>query len=333
MPGQRLKINCTDFSSEDRRFKNYIYTLIARHYETEVSDDPEILLYSCSGREFLKYDCLRIYYTGENTRPNFNQCDYAFSFDYSNHPGNYRLPDYAAYEDIGELLKPKDADGIVRAKTRFCEFTYSNPFARERIRFFKALSKYKRIDAYGKVLNNMIGVEGAADRMNVNWKKYRRGFPAPYKFSIAFENESCPGYVTEKILYAMLANSIPIYWGNPRIGEDFNTKSFINCHDYKNFDEVIQRVIEVDTDEDLYRNYLAEPHYHDNRIPENLLEETVVRRLKLIIDSRDRIVPVARRKLRATRREMRESIFAYTGPMQRIEKTLKGIYYRHKYYT
>jgi hypothetical protein len=333
MPGQKVKINCTDFSSEDRRFKNYIYTLIAKHYDAEVSDNPEILLYSCSGQEFLKYDCLRIYYTGENTRPNFNQCDYAFSFDYSDHPGNYRLPDYAAYEDIRELLKPKDIDSIVRTKTRFCEFTYSNPFAQERIRFFKALSEYKRVDSFGKVLNNMRGVEGSADRTNINWKKYRRGFLAPYKFSIAFENESYPGYVTEKILYAMLANAIPIYWGNPEIGRDFNPKSFINCHDYKNFDEVIERVIEIDGNEELYRQYLAEPYYHDNRIPENLMEENILRRLDLIIGSKDRIVPVARRKLRVTKREMRASLFSYAGPMQKLEKTLKGIYYRHKYFT
>ena len=333
MPGQKIRINCTDFSSEKIRFSNYIFRLIAKYYETEVADDPEILLYSSSGQEFLKYDCLRIYYTGENTRPNFKQCDYAFSFDHSDDPRNYRFPDYAAYEDIHELLKIKDLDSIVSAKTRFCEFTYSNPFAQERIRFFKALSKYKKIDSFGKVLNNTAGVEGSADRTNINWKKYRRGFLAPYKFSIAFENSSYPGYVTEKILYAMLTNAIPIYWGNPEIGKDFNTKSFVNCHEYKNFDEVVERVIEIDNDQALYRQYLAEPYYYDNRIPENLLEENLVRRLEFIIGNKDRIVPVARQKLRVTRKEMSDSNFAYTSPLKKIEKRLKGIYYRHKYYT
>jgi hypothetical protein len=333
MPGQKIRINCTDFSSERMRFENYIFRLIAEYYEAEISDDPEILLYSCSGQEFLKYDCLRIYYTGENTRPNFKHCDYAFSFDHSDDPRNYRLPDYAAYEDIRELLKIKDPESIARAKTKFCEFTYSNPFAQERIRFFKALSKYKKIDSFGKVLNNTAGVEGAADRTNINWKKYRRGFLAPYKFSIAFENASYPGYVTEKILYAMLTNAIPIYWGNPEIGKDFNTKSFINCHEYKNFDEVIERVIEIDNDQNLYRQYLAEPYYQDNRIPENLLEENVVRQLESIISNKDRVIPVARRKLRVTRKEMSQSIFAYASPMKKIEKSLRDIYYRHKYYT
>lgn len=315
------------------RFENYIFRLIAKYFEAEVSDDPEILLYSCSGQEFLKYDCLRIYYTGENTRPNFKQCDYAFSFDHSDNPRNYRLPDYAAYEDIRELVKAKDIESIVNAKTRFCEFTYSNPFAQERIRFFKLLSKYKRIDSFGKVLNNTAGVEGSADRMNVDWKKYRRDFLVPYKFSIAFEHESHPGYVTEKILYAMLTNAIPIYWGNSEIGKDFNTKSFVNCHEYKNFDEVVERVIEIDTDDRLYRRYLAEPYYQDNRIPENLLEENIVKQLDFIISNKDRVVPVARQKLRMTRKEISDSLFTYMSPIKKIEKRLRGMYYRHKYYT
>jgi hypothetical protein len=243
------------------------------------------------------------------------------------------LPDYTAYEDIRELLKAKDIDSIASAKTKFCEFTYSNPLAQERIRFFKALSRYKKIDSFGKVLNNTAGVKGSADRTNANWKKYRRGFLAPYKFSIAFENASYPGYVTEKILYAMLTNAIPIYWGNPEIGKDFNTKSFVNCHEYKNFDEVVERVREIDNDQNLYRQYLAEPYYHENRIPENLLEENIVRQLELIISNKNRIIPVAQQKLKVTTKEMSSSLFAYASPMKKIEKRLRGVYYRHKYYT
>lgn len=308
MPGQRIKINSTDFSSESLRFNNYIFKLIAKYYDVEISDSPEVLLYSSSGQEFLRYDCLRIYYTGENTRPDFTQCDYAFSFDHSDHPRNYRFPDYAAYEDVRELVEIKDIDSILSRKTRFCEFTYSNPVPQERILFFKALSKYKKVDSFGKVLNNTAEVEGSAERDSINWKKYRRAFLAPYKFSIAFENESYPGYVTEKILYAMLTNAIPIYWGNPVIFKDFNTRSFINCHEYENFDVVIERVIEIDNDQDLYRQYLAEPYYHDNRIPENLTEERILQQLELIISSKDRIVPVAQQKSNSDRKEMSHRI-------------------------
>jgi hypothetical protein len=43
-------------------------------------------------KEFRKYRCTRIYFTGENTRPNFRQCDYAFTFDNNGRPEHYRLP-------------------------------------------------------------------------------------------------------------------------------------------------------------------------------------------------------------------------------------------------
>ena len=36
-----------------------------------------------------------------------------------------------------------------------------------------------------------------------------------------------PGYVTEKIVNAFLAGSIPIYWGSRAVLEIFNPESFI----------------------------------------------------------------------------------------------------------
>ena len=53
-----------------------------------------------------------------------------------------------------------------------------------------------------------------------------------YKFTVAFENNSALGYNTEKLTDPMLAGSIPIYFGNPQIGRHFNTRSFINAHEY-----------------------------------------------------------------------------------------------------
>ena len=58
------------------------------------------------------------------------------------------------------------------------------------------------------------------------------GFQSRYKFSIAFKNFECPGYSTEKILDAFAARTIPIYWGNKRIVEDFNSEAFINAYDF-----------------------------------------------------------------------------------------------------
>ena len=52
-----------------------------------------------------------------------------------------------------------------------------------------------------------------------------------YNFALVFENKDWPGYVTEKIVSAFLAGSIPIYWGNQAALEIFNPRAFIYVGD------------------------------------------------------------------------------------------------------
>ena len=103
-------------------------------------------------------------------------------------------------------------------------------------------------------------------------------FIGRYKFTIAFENESHPGYTTEKIYEPMLVNSLPVYWGNPLVHRDFNPASFLNYYDYGSQDALIARIIEVDQNDDLYCDYLRQPWFHGNQInrfinPENVLAQ------------------------------------------------------------
>src|SRR5438309_10477229 len=67
-----------------------------------------------------------------------------------------------------------------------------------------------------------------------------------YKFNIAFENASLPGYTTEKIVEPMAARCLPIYWGNPLIHREFNPKSFLNYVDFRDEAALIERIIELD---------------------------------------------------------------------------------------
>lgn len=85
------------------------------------------------------------------------------------------------------------------------------------------------------------------------------------KFHLAFENSSYPGYVTEKILQAFYARTVPIYWGSPCVDLDFNPDAFINWHDYKNDKKFLERIIEVDNDEKLYHNMLNQPMFRNNK--------------------------------------------------------------------
>jgi GR25 family glycosyltransferase involved in LPS biosynthesis len=53
-------------------------------------------------------------------------------------------------------------------------------------------------------------------------------FLKSYRFCLAYENESTPGYTTEKLLHAKAAGCVPIYWGDPKVGRDFDIKGFLN---------------------------------------------------------------------------------------------------------
>jgi len=259
---KKIKINFCKYNPDDKcSYSYYILNILKKYYEVEISKNPDYLFYNESDYEHLNYDCVKIFYTGENIHPNFNFCDYAFGFDHISFGDRYcRLPVYFVSnfyrkEEI-EMIKNKDiftqtkfTIEDLKDKTDFCSFVYSNYLAdNTRKIFFDKLSSYKRVNSGGAYLNNVGG------RIENKLK-----FEMKHKFSIAFENSSNIGYTTEKIVNSFASNTIPIYWGNPEIGKEFNENRFVNCHSYKNFDEVIKKIMEIDNDGNLYLNIINAP--------------------------------------------------------------------------
>jgi predicted SAM-dependent methyltransferase len=266
---------------------SFLYKLIEQAYDIEIDDkSPDAVIYSCFGFEHLKYSCPRIYYTGENKRPNFNRCDYAFSFDYPVNDRNFRLPLYRVYPQYPQLFETRNPDKIIAENRKFCSFVNSNDKAKERIDLFDQLSKYKQVASGGKVRNNVGG--RVPDKVK---------FISDYKFNIAFENASHPGYATEKLMEALITNTIPIYWGDTKIGNDFNTKAFINCHDFETMDKVIEHVKKVDQDNNLYRQYLSEPLLVDNKETDYCNEEKILQRFEEIFSTKTSHISPLKKKV------------------------------------
>jgi len=201
-------------------------------YEFVESDTPEVVIFGPYGSDIPPPGGpVRVGYFCENIRPDLSICDWAFGIPYEELVGD---PRYMRIEWHGvqpqDLAKPAaiDPEAVLRGKTRFCNFLYGNPVP-YRERFFRELSRYKRVDAPGRSMNNMPGIDSGVpgDR----WSAKRQYLQA-YKFTIAFENYSFPGYHSEKLLDPMLAASIPVYFGNPRIASHFNPRSFLNGHEY-----------------------------------------------------------------------------------------------------
>ena len=260
-PRPAVRLGFTGFWDAFDPHDNFFTRLLAPRWRLEIVDRPDFLIHSCIGRrkhDHRRHDCTRIFYTGENVPPDWHSTDWAFTFEHTNHPRHFRLPHWAFYFDPARLVKPPDYDpnDVLARKTKFCAFIASNPLCRERNDFFRRLSNYKPVDSGGKVLNTL------GRRVT---DKY--AFLADYKFTIAFENESHPGYTTEKVADPMLVDTIPIYWGDPLVGRDFDTRSFLSAHDSGSLSDLIDRVIAVDKNPDLHRQLLARPWFHGNRVP------------------------------------------------------------------
>lgn len=220
---------------------------------------PDVLIYSVFGDRHKKYSCRKIFYTGENIMPDFTTCDYAISFDPTNDSRNLRLPVYiyhAWYQSRG-LGLPEGTESMLdillnrikqssfpEPRERFCSFIFGNGKPQKRNEFFHALSQYKKVDSAGRWMNN------TGYKVDNKIK-----FLHQYKFNIAFENESALGYTTEKILDPLLAGAIPIYWGNPDVTSDFSRHCFINAMDFPSTEALIETIITIDNDDELFRSY------------------------------------------------------------------------------
>lgn len=271
-----IKIMFTDFwrpQKPEYIKRTALYKMLASNFNISLSDTPEYLIYSCFGHQYLKYGCMRIFYTGENVRPNFSECDYAFSFDYPVSERNYRLPLYRFYEGYDQLINPRKPQKGISETRKFACFLASNPDAPERNRFFEFLSEYKKVDSGGKILNNLGYLIPRGEE--VKWM-------SQYKFCISFENSCYPGYTTEKIMYSFLAGCIPIYWGNPQVSRDFNPKAFVNCHDHATFEEVVEEVKKIDKDDGLYSGMMSEPFLPRGEETEFCKEENIIQKFDQI---------------------------------------------------
>ncbi|MEJ8566899.1 glycosyltransferase family 10 domain-containing protein [Elongatibacter sediminis] len=242
---------------------------LRRFFDLRFHDRPDFLFYGDAGNgEHLSYppSVIRIFTTGENILPNWQEADYALTHERVYSHRHWRLPLHRHWFDTTCTEPERDFSIISKRVSRFCNFIYSNDKAQERIEFFKLLSRYRPVDSGGAVCNNMNG--------RVNDK---RALVCQSKFTIAFENSSRSGYSTEKIIEPLLYGSIPIYWGDPDISQDFNPACFINVHDFGNLDSVVDLVKQIDQDDSLWKSYVTAPIFPGGRMPAKLTDDAIVR--------------------------------------------------------
>ncbi len=230
---------------------NFLVDLLKERYEIEYSEEPDYLFCPISSEDQVFHrNCVKILFTGENLSPDFNMFDYAIGFEHLTFEDRYLRYPYMYLDEEGFRKMEGKHTAVSNPQTKkFCNFVYSNGEADPiREQFFDLLSAYKQVDSGGKYRNNVGGP--CADK---------RAFQSQYKFSIAFENSSHSGYVTEKIVDAFAAGTIPIYWGDPHLEDYFNPAAFIHIKDKDDIEEAIKRIKDIDQNDDLYRQILETP--------------------------------------------------------------------------
>ena len=238
------------------------YEILKSRYDIQFSDNPDYLIYGPFGDEHLKYfNSVKIFYTGECITPDFNECDYAVSFDEIDFGDrNFRYPLWLRYPIEENTMMENKHIGITDEyfNRGFCSYVVSNDFADpKRDILFDEISKYKQVSSGGRYRNNIGMPSGVEDKI---------AFQKKFKFSLAFENCSHAGYTTEKLMQAFASQTVPIYWGNPDVVKEFNPNSFINCNDYQNINDLIDRIKYLDENKEDYFHMLKEPALLDDKV-------------------------------------------------------------------
>jgi len=278
-----IKINLIDFwyprFDPSNNFFVHLFREVFGEIEIRPVDECDVVIYSCYGDSHHRVDRSRtkkIFYTGENKRPNHDECDHSLTFDFDTYGGkNTRLPlwmlqiDWFGHRGYGNPDYVIPMDGLVenqftkKKKSKFCGFVFNNPVPL-RTRALETFNTYKQVDGFGRPFGNWF----YGEEMKYN-------ILSDYKFSICFENSIHDGYYTEKLLHAKLAGTIPIYWTDKNVGRDFNVKGFINLANFKDMNELLECVKLIDKDNDLYEQMRNEPLFSELPTLDKLKHELI----------------------------------------------------------
>lgn len=266
-----IKIKLVGFWNGFNPDENILIKCLRKKYDVQIVDEgQEYIICSVFGElyEYCKYTEPRIMYSGENYIPDFNLIDYSicsYPIDYLDR--NFRMPVY--FTAVMRLInKEKDYGAeFLKSKKYFANFIASHD-SEYNIRgdFFKKLSKYKRVESCGSYLNNMPDGKCVTRDNKIEFQRKT-------KFTLCFESTKHEGFITEKIADAFYADTIPVYYGSSDVTTIFNEKAFINCSDYETFDEAIDKIIELDNDDDKYMAMIRQPIFVDKNYPNKLMSE------------------------------------------------------------
>lgn len=264
-----IKIAFVDGAEYILQYGTAVMDALTEFFKPEIATkDPDIVFYSNTGTTHLRYrECLKIYFTPENTAPDFNECDYAVTSTPVVLGDRHLYLPFYAQPQLGKETPALPPVKEEQAKRPFCTFLYSHAKSGAgsslRVEFCKRLMEtYAHVDCPGAMLHN-VDIPELSGRVTPNWQQSKIEVLSRYKFNIAFENTTCAGYITEKLTDAFQADTVPIYWGADGDPAPFPKEAMIYAPDYPDMDALIARIKEVNENDELYLAMLeANPLRH-----------------------------------------------------------------------
>jgi hypothetical protein len=236
-------------------------------------------------------DCKKIFISGEIFKDyysmlNYSDKNFVIGVEYIDHPRYLRFPTcvldcWTLFDEsrlfdtpFHWLIEEKDPEKIILEKKYFCSIVQGshNDY---RARIFDLLEKIDHVRSSGPwrgtlgldlnknkfINNNYTGrMDGLVYRDKIN-------FFRDCKFNIAFQFTNTINVTQEKLVHAMAANTIPIFYGNQNIlREGFNEDSFINVHKYSSFEEAVEDIKDLHLNSDRYKEKISQPWFVNNKL-------------------------------------------------------------------
>lgn len=265
-----MKISFTDFWWKFDPQNNFFLDACRANIDSVKVVDPEkadVLFFSCFGDNHKKYNCKKVYYSGESTDPPWQDCDYALTFNLDEKKqSHFRLPLWMLYIDWfkkdSQYVNPQfmfPVDGLLKNKYSivdpkyFCVAVYNRDPIGNRTEFINKLSQKmpQQVYAFGESFGKIPYGEDKKCEVICN-----------FKFNMCFENRSKPGYHTEKLFHAKLCGTIPVYWSADTYKLDFNQHCCLHLDNYESIDHLVDEVISLHHDKKKYAEIAKEPLFN-----------------------------------------------------------------------
>lgn len=181
---------------------------------------------------------LSLLVTGENVRHDFQNCDFAISFDLGiSNPNHFRMPYWLEMVDwskegvtgnqnprfgrllnLDRLCSPLGKDFLERPQKAAI---FASHLREPRGTLLQAVKKQIEVVEFGRSFNP--NIKNHSESGLIKFAELQK-----FAFNLCPENGMHPGYYTEKIPEAFMAGCLPITWADENVKIDFNPKAFIN---------------------------------------------------------------------------------------------------------